>query len=156
VLASCVLVALVLAAAGESAGARGVSGCSPASITKPWNGDRTAPEVFGTKRVALRALFFLAQGAAWSDPSYAVFTGLVGNQVKIAWGMKGRGRFRINAVGPTGQRLRPVWGPEKHSGGNWIHPGGEWGTGWVFPTAGCWRVHAVRGPRSGSVWLSLQ
>jgi len=106
----------------------------------------------------LRSLFFLPQGAAWSDPSYAyaVFTGLARNQVKIAWGMKGNGRFVVKAVGPDGQRLRPVWGPEKHTGGNWIHPGGEWGTGWVFPAAGCWRLHAVRRHRSGDVWLSLQ
>ena len=64
-------------------------------------------------RVA-RALFVLPQGAACSDPSHAVFTGLVGDQVKIAWGMKGGGRFAVKGIGPTGQRLRPL-GPGRVS-----------------------------------------
>lgn len=79
-----VLLAALGVVAGKTAPAKAlrVNGCSPASVAKLWNGDRTAPQVFGTKRVALRSLFFLPQGAAWSDPSHAVFTGLVGNQVK--------------------------------------------------------------------------
>ena len=37
------------------------------------------------------------------------------------------------ATGPGGRTLRPVWGPEPHSGSSYHRPGDEWGTGWTFP-----------------------
>lgn len=151
---------LTAAGAGVSASAAGRSvtaaGCTPASVAGAWNGDAVAPQVFGTRRAHLRALFFLPQQSSWADPSHAVFAGLLGQEVKVAWGMTGSGRFRVVAYGPNGQRLLPTWGPERHSSGNWVHPGGEWGTGFVFPSAGCWRIHARRAYPSANIWLLLK
>lgn len=137
--------------------ASGGSSCALPSPTSGWNGDRQAPQVRGQAAHAkLRTLFFLPQGAVWIDPMRAVFSGVVGQEVKIAWGMTGRGRFHVFAVGPDGRRVTAAWGPETHNGGNWVHPGGEWGTGFVLPSAGCWRLHAVRGRRTGNIWIVLQ
>jgi hypothetical protein len=155
------LIVLVVVGTGAIATRDGLgsvrAGCSPPSVAVAWQGDRSAPQVIGTRKVKLRTLFFLPQGASWADAGRAVFAGLVGQEVKIAWGMVGSGRFSVVAVGPAGERVLPSWGPERHSGGNWLHPGGEWGTGFVFPERGCWRLHAVRRHRhrSGDIWLSL-
>lgn len=156
-LAAVGLIAAGFDASGSTAGRSAVAaGCSPPSVARAWNADASAPQVFGTRHGRLRALFFLPQQASWADPKHAVFAGLVGQEVKIAWGMTGSGRFRVVASGPSGARLLPTWGPVRHSGGNWIHPGGEWGTGFVFPSAGCWRIHARRAYPSGNIWLVLK
>lgn len=155
--AAAAIVASLAAASGAQAGATTLStGCVPASPTRAWHGDRRAPQAFGTTHVGLRALLFLPHQAAWASPARAVFTGLTGTEVKIAWAMVGTGPFTVVAFGPRGQRLRPTWGPSPHSGGNWVHPGGEWGTGWTFPVGGCWRVHATIGHRTGDLWLLLR
>ncbi|MDX6324409.1 MAG: hypothetical protein QOK15_763, partial [Nocardioidaceae bacterium] len=49
----------------------------------------------------------------------------------------------------------PVWGPEAHSGSNWARPGEEWGTGFVFPTTGCWDLHVRSGGTTGDVWVKV-
>ena len=155
-LAAALLITAGLHAALSQAGRSTIAvGCTPPSVAHAWNGDALAPQAFATRRGHLRALFFLPQGVSWTDPNHAVFAGLTGQEVKIAWAMTGSGRFRVVAYGQGGQRLLPVWGPERHSGGNWVHPGGEWGTGFVFPSAGCWRIHARRAYPSNNIWLLL-
>jgi hypothetical protein len=79
----------------------------------------------------LWALFFSAQATA-------------SQEIKIAWRMTGAGDLTMTATGPDGKTLNPVWGPELHGGSSYRRPGDEWGTGWVFPTAGCWTVNAAR------------
>jgi hypothetical protein len=154
-LAAVVMIAAGFDAPGSTAGRPAIAaGCSSTSATRAWNGG--FPQVFGTRHGHLRALFFLPQQASWTDPNHAVFAGLLGQEVKIAWGMTGSGRFRVAAYGPSGERLLPTWGPQRHAGGNWVHPGGEWGTGFVFPSAGCWRIHARRAYPSGNIWLLLK
>jgi hypothetical protein len=69
-----------------------------------------------------------------------------GQVIKIAWRMTGSGSPRFTAVGPSGTRIRPAWGPERHGGSTWRRPGQEWGTGFRFPDAGCWTVRVKRGP----------
>jgi hypothetical protein len=93
--------------------------------------------------VTLWALFFL------TDP---VLT--AGKEIKVVWRMSGSGDFSVSATGPDGTVVKPVWGPERHSGSTWNRPGEEWGTGWVFPAAGCWTVSAER--TSGSAYLVLR
>jgi len=78
-----------------------------------------------------------------------------GHEIKIAWRMTGSGELSINATGPDGTVVKPVWGPEAHGGSNWNRPGGEWGTGWVFPSAGCWTIHAERTSGSGALALRV-
>jgi hypothetical protein len=65
-------------------------------------------------------------------------------EAKIVWRMTGTGEPTIVADGPGGGTVKPVWGPEGHGGSTWTRPGDEWGTGWNFPTAGCWTVRADR------------
>ena len=83
--------------------------------------------------VTLWALFFLKE----KQLRAAVET-------KIVWRMTGTGPLTIGATGPHGVVVTPRWGPEAHGGSNWSRPGDEWGTGWVFPSAGCWTVRADR------------
>lgn len=97
------------------------------------------------------------QGAGDGATLWALFfQGVVtaGQEIKVVWRMTGSGDFSVSATGPDGTVVRPVWGPEAHTGSNWARPGDEWGTGWVFPTAGCWTVNARR--TSGSGYLVLR
>lgn len=77
------------------------------------------------------------------------------SDVKIVWRMTGSGDFSLLALGPQGERLLPQQGPEIHEGSNWQHPGDEWGSVFVFPTSGCWDLHASRNNASGDVWLNI-
>ena len=77
-----------------------------------------------------------------------------GDEIKIVLRITGSGALSIDATGPGGATVGPAWGPEIHSGSNFDHPGDEWGTGWVFPTAGCWVIDAKR--TGGAAYLPLQ
>ncbi|MDA0637089.1 hypothetical protein OUY22_27110 [Nonomuraea sp. MCN248] len=77
-----------------------------------------------------------------------------GAEVKIVWRMTGDGPLKVSATGPGGKRAKLVW-MEEHGGSNWRRPGHEWGTGWVFPTPGCWKVELSRTRGSGHVWLRV-
>ncbi|MBY8870613.1 hypothetical protein K7640_02005 [Micromonospora sp. PLK6-60] len=74
-----------------------------------------------------------------------------GTEVKVAWRMTGSGDLAISATGPDGTTVAPAWGPESHGASSWQRPGQEWGTGWSFPTAGCWTITARRGDVSGAL-----
>jgi len=50
---------------------------------------------------------------------------------------------------------RLTFGPEAYGGSSWVKPGDEWGTGFIFPEAGCWRVHAQRDDLVGDLYLLL-
>jgi hypothetical protein len=76
-----------------------------------------------------------------------------GDEIKIVFRITGSGALSIDATGPDGTTVGPAWGPEIHSGSNFDHPGDEWGTGWVFPTPGCWVIGAKR--TGGSAYLPL-
>jgi hypothetical protein len=77
----------------------------------------------------------------------------VGEEVKIVWRMTGSGPLRVAATLSDGTPAGRTFGPEAHSGSNWKRPGDEWGTGFVFPKAGCWDLHLARASGSGDVWL---
>jgi hypothetical protein len=66
-----------------------------------------------------------------------------GREAKIVWKIDGSGTFTISATGPGGATTSPSWGPTPHGSSTWERPGDEWGTGWVFPAAGCWTVRAA-------------
>ncbi|MGH8946355.1 MAG: hypothetical protein ACRDVL_09405, partial [Acidimicrobiia bacterium] len=66
-------------------------------------------------------------------------------EIKIVWRATGEGDVTFQALGPNGSTVTPIWGPESHASSSWdSHPGDEWGTGWVFPEAGCWSVELRR------------
>jgi len=58
------------------------------------------------------------------------------------------------AVAPDGTRVAPAW-MEAHGSSNWNRPGAEWGAGFVFDQAGCWRIHAGAVPHSGDIWFAI-
>lgn len=124
--------------------ALGQPGCQPPSpIDSPASGP--GPEVEGTSPDAeLWALLFA------SPPIHA------GDEVKIVWRLTGSGALRIAGMGPAGTAARLTFGPQQHSGSNWTRPGDEWGTGFVFPSPGCWDIHAARDNATGDVWLLVQ
>ena len=76
-------------------------------------------------------------------------------EIKIVWRMTGSGDIHLKAYNPGGKSVSPVWGPEEHGGSNWNRPGAEWGTGFNFPTPGCWNVHVERTNASGDVWFNV-
>ncbi|MFG1942255.1 hypothetical protein [Nonomuraea sp. NPDC048826] len=77
-----------------------------------------------------------------------------GAEVKIVWRMTGDGPLKVSATGPGGKRAKLVW-LEDHGGSNWQRPGYEWGTGWVFPAPGCWKVELSRTRGSGHAWVRV-
>jgi hypothetical protein len=139
-------------AAPAGFGPVGHSGCTPPSPADA--SQKGFRDVFGTAiGEELWALPFVPQGASWARPDAAVFEGLVGKEIKIVFGMTAfHSPFR--AVGPGGSIRVPVWGPSFHSGSNWDRqPGAEWGAGFVFPAAGCWRIQV--GSR-GDLWFLIR
>jgi hypothetical protein len=112
--------------------------------SQPITSNTSFPEVRGvaTHHVKLWALVF------YHPPAFP------GKAVKVVLRMTSTGPFHVWAVGPIGQTVQHTW-IEAHGGSNWNRPGDEWGTGWTFPTAGCWRLYAKRGPASGNMWLNV-
>ena len=69
----------------------------------------------------------------------------VDSPVKIVWKMTGgSGDLRLSAEHADGTRVQPTWGPTAHGPSSWQRPGQEWGSEFVFPKAGCWRITAAR------------
>jgi len=66
----------------------------------------------------------------------------------------GRGVFNIAAETTDGTRARLTFGPAFHDSSTWTIPNtDEWGTDFIFPAAGCWRVHAWRDDTAGDVYF---
>jgi hypothetical protein len=77
-------------------------------------------------------------------------------ETKILWRMGGHGAFNIGAKTTNGTSAQLTFGPEPHDGSSWYIPNtDEWGTGFIFPTAGCWRIHAWRDGTSGDVFFHI-
>lgn len=121
-------------------GPLGAAGCKPASPQQP--SGVAGPEFQGTS----------ANASLWM----LLFTPLgTGQDIKMVWRVTGGGGLHVVAIGPQGQQVQPDWGPEAHESSNWNKPGQEWGTGFTFPVAGCWDLHATRDDASGDVWLVI-
>lgn len=101
--------------------------------------------------------FTEAQGTTPAMDLWVLFLGglpRAGQTEKIIWRV-GPGfddLIQIVALGPGGQHLQPLF-LQKHSSSTWQRPGGEWGTGFNFPGAGCWDLHVTGGKTVGDVWL---
>lgn len=104
--------------------------CQPGASYSPGR-DGLEVEGDGGRDASLWALLFLDGSVLHA-----------GRETKIVFRMTGNGAFSIHAVGPSGT-VQPTW-LEEHGGSNWERPGDEWGTGWIFPVAGCWTVTATR------------
>ena len=75
---------------------------------------------------------------------------------KIVWRITGEGdTFEAQAQSTDGATIQPIW-KEYHGGSNWRRPGQEWGTGFNFPTSGCWTVTVTRGETTGTISLDVR
>ncbi|WP_203700138.1 hypothetical protein [Asanoa iriomotensis] len=122
-----VLACLLLVLAG------GCSGDRDADVTPPC-GTPVNMEMQGTG--SLWALFFPTEGQTAPVMS--------GKETKIVWKIGGSGDFTVSATGPDATPATLVWGPTGHGASSWERPGTEYGTGFLFPKAGCWTFTAQR------------
>lgn len=80
----------------------------------------------------------------------------VGQDVKVAWKMRGTRDFDVRAPGPDGETVGPMSGPTGHFGSNWDRPGSEWGTFFTVMSEGCWRLEARRGAAVPTVRVAVE
>ena len=74
---------------------------------------------------------------------------------KIVWRVTGEGEeFHAEARSEEGTIITPIW-VDYHGGSNWQRPGQEWGTGFNFPTPGCWRITVSRGATMGEIDIEV-
>lgn len=78
-----------------------------------------------------------------------------GDELKIVWRMTGQGDLSVSYFAPDGRPGVLTFGPEPHGGSSYQRPGDEWGTGFSFDAAGCWRIHLERPVGSGDVWIAI-
>ena len=117
----------------------GAAGCHPASPS----GDFPA-EIYGTAVNGTVWAWFM-----WSYPPKA------GLEDKTVWRLDGsntHGTPTFALLGPDGQVGR-LTGLQAHGGSTWNRPGVEYGSGLVFPAAGCWDVHVTLGQLQGDVYV---
>ena len=114
--------------------------CPADARIAPDGADGLAREGVGTD-ATLWALFFADSLTTGADS-------------KVVWRMSGSGDLRIVATGPDGRTIEPIW-IERHGDSSFQRPGDEWGTGWRFPTAGCWTFHATRPVGSGELTVRV-
>jgi hypothetical protein len=76
-------------------------------------------------------------------------------ELKIVFRLTGGQDVTLTADGPGEKVIQPVWGPEWHSGSNFNYPGAEFGAGFTFPEAGCWRIRVVNESSVGELALRI-
>ena len=121
-------------------GALGAAGCRPISPSGAFAG-----EVYGTATGGTVWAWFMAR-----------YPPQAGIEDKTIWRLDGLGASgapTFALVGPASQTGRLNWGPEMHGSSTWNRPGSEYGTGLLFPAAGCWDVHVMVGQLTGDVYV---
>ena len=91
---------------------------------------------------------------AWFMAAYPPQAGV---SDKTIWRLDGPGISAaapaFSLVGPASETAHLDWGPAFHDSSSWTRPGNEYGTGLLFPTAGCWDVHVTAGQVTGDVYV---
>jgi hypothetical protein len=121
-------------------------------VSPLWFWSDALPQSPGSGSGDLWALFFTVGRRDWEDLAAPVFRAAAGRPFKIAWSMNGDGPLQLVATTETGEMVEPQAPPSMH-GGPWR--GEEWGSGFVFPHAGCWRLTATRGGMSGHIDIEV-
>jgi hypothetical protein len=94
-----------------------------------------------------------SDGELWALPFFEAAH--VNEDEKIVWRITGESdEFHAQAQNEEGKILTPIW-TEYHGGSNWQRPGQEWGTGFNFPTRGCWKITITRGETTGEIALEV-
>ena len=128
-------------------GPLGAPGCAPAS---PIGTDSAFPEVQGTPTQANNQTSLYGWIMAKGVPPIRV-----GVDVKVVWRMPGEGNLRVQLLNPDGAEKALAWGPEEHSGSNYVRPGREWGTGFVLNSPGCWELRLATDTTAAAVWIDV-
>jgi hypothetical protein len=109
--------------------------------------------------VIVHALFEIpgrASSATLWALAFADHPFVAAREVKIAWRMTGVGPLHLSATNlDTRQTVAPLYGAEPHTSSSWHRPGDEWGSVWVFPAQGCWRITAARSIGTGSITVTV-
>ena len=91
----------------------------------------------------------------------------VGKSAKIVWQVPTTGSFRVVARQMGRSPVEPAWGPTRHGASTFdptrrtpapslaLPTGAEYGTGWVFPKAGCWRFEVTFGGRRAQLGVRV-
>lgn len=125
-----------------------------ASVTPNWEAGFSAPRPSDCQPSSPQPAPAEVKGSNLWALVFAPLPIKAGAETKIAWRMGGRGAFNIGGKTIDGATAELTFGPEPHRSSTWSIPKtDEWGTGFVFSTAGCWRVHAWRGNISGDVYF---
>lgn len=90
--------------------------------------------------------FPASEGTLWAlltDPEGNLHAG---SRAHILWKMTdGRGDIRLRAIHESGLQIGPSYGPiSREYRSKWEHEGQEWGSEFVFPLPGCWRILVSR------------
>ena len=94
-----------------------------------------------------------SEGEIWALPFFE--TAHANDDEKIVWRITGEGdEFQAQAQSEDGAVIQPIW-TEYHGGSSWQRPGQEWGTGFNFPTPGCWTITVSRGETRGAISLDV-
>lgn len=94
-----------------------------------------------------------SDGEAWALLFFE--TAHTNEDEKIVWRITGESdEFHAQAESEDGTIIRPSW-LEYHGGSNWRRPGQEWGTGFNFPTAGCWKITVTRDTTVGTIAIDV-
>jgi hypothetical protein len=89
----------------------------------------------------------------------AAYPPRAGIEDKTLWRLDGAhalGTPTFTLIGPTHQLGRLNWGPAAHVPSTWNRPGHEFGTGLLFPAAGCWKVHVTLDQLIGDVYIVVR
>jgi hypothetical protein len=124
-------------------GPLGAAGCRPASPAGAFSG-----EVYGTTQ---RGTMW-----AWFMGDYPPRSGV---EDKTIWRFDGPHVFgtpTFALIGPRSRRGHLNWGPAAHGSSTWNRPGVEFGTGLLFPAAGCWDVHITLDQLAGDVYVVVR
>ena len=139
----CLLVGVAVAAATSVATSadvsRAVTACLP-SQAHTWRFGMS--EVRGT--AGSRTLWGLFYGRRLKHSRAVLRAPAPMQPTKIIWRIGGpiSATPSLLATGPSGQTLQPQSPLAPHMGSSWARPGTEWGSLWVFPSAGCWTFTA--------------
>jgi hypothetical protein len=93
---------------------------------------------------------------AWFMSAYPPKAGV---EDKTVWRLDGPhvlGTPRFILSGPADQVGRLNWGPALHNASSWTRPGQEFGTGLLFPSGGCWKVHVTLDQLAGDVYVVVR
>jgi hypothetical protein len=78
------------------------------------------------------------------------------SQAKIVWRMTGSGPLTVAAFKPDGRMSPLLFGPDYHESSDYHRPGQEWGTGFTFDVAGCWRIELSRTQGRATVYFEVR